>query len=231
MKTVYWSKYNFQTESNDLLWQLSPNQLYQYSKNNFSANLNDSLNWLKCPASVDIMSKTWFIENQLDININIKKDEVVYSDTIYSKNILNFRNFDDNYVILDYLISLNMFCESDLNISVFNPYIYPAKNLFAVPGKFNISKWFRPINPSFMAEIGKDISFKKGDPLLYFSFDTNEKINFKEFYFSDTLKEISKELMLYKKYSKKNSLNSLYSAFSDKKINKIVLKEIKKMVI
>jgi ATP-dependent Lon protease len=63
------------------------------------------------------------------------------------------------------------------------------------------------------------------------SFNTDEKINFKEFYFTETLKEITKESVGYKQFSKKNSLNSLYSKFQNQKVNKVVLKEIKRSLI
>lgn len=232
MKTIYWSKYNVATNSNDLLWDIRPKPLYHYVKSQYGLNYEDSINWLKCPASIDLLSSTYYIENPLQIDLSIKEGDTVYSDTPYSKNILNFRSFNHEYAIIDYLISLTLFSKEDIEVSTINPFISPQSNIFAIPGKFNISKWFRPINPSFMVKAKNcDIQFKKESPMIYLQFNTSEKIEFKEFYFTDTLKEVSIEMVGYKRYSKKNSLHGLYSIFDDRKIKKVIISEIEKALI
>lgn len=232
MKTIFWSKYNPANESNDLLWDLKPEKMYTYAKEKYATEHGDSVNWLKCPAAVDILSSSYYVKNQLDIKISIKDIDLISSDTPHAQKILNFRKFNDDFFIIDYLISLTFFAEENIIASTENPYLDPPSGYFAIPGQYNISKWFRPINPSFMVKVkNKEIEFKKDSPLLGIKFSTQDKINFKEFYFTDTLKEISKEIMGYKLYSKKNSLNTLYSKFSSNKINKVVVKEIKKGLI
>ena len=232
MKTVYWSKYNvYSMDSNDFLLDLEPKQAYQETKNLFKTE-NKSTDWKQCPSCVDILSNNYHINSPIDIAFSMKRDSRVYSEKPHSMNIVNFRNFNQEYSIMDYLITLHLFSEEDLNVSVTQPLLNHNSNYFLIPGKFNISKWFRPINPSYMFLNSEyDISIKKGDPIMNLYFNTEEKILFKEFYFTETLKEITKETVGHKQFNKKNSLSTLYSKFENQKINKVVLKEIKRSLI
>ena len=56
-------------------------------------------------------------------------------------------------------------------------------------------------------------------------------INFIEFYFTDTLKDIVKSSLEIKRYKKNTSLQDLYEKFNSQRINKIAIKEIKKAII
>jgi hypothetical protein len=48
-----------------------------------------------------------------------------------------------------------------------------------IQGTFNIAKWYRPINYAFeIIDDSKPINIKRGDPLFYIRFLTDEKINF-----------------------------------------------------
>jgi hypothetical protein len=101
-----------------------------------------------------------------------------------------------------------------------------------IPGKFNIGQWFRPLNASYFIK-NKDVDFvlKKDDPLYYLSFDTEDKIDFKEFYYTDALAEIVNSTVGLKRYRKNIPLMSLYKIFKEQKLDKIVLKEIKKGLV
>ena len=232
MKTVYWSKYNvYSMDSNDFLLDLEPKPAYKHAKNLFEAD-NKSADWLECPASIDILSSNYSINSPIDLSFSMKHDSRAHSEKPHSMNMVNFRNFNKNYSVMDYLLTIHLFSEEDLEVSVTSPFLNASSNYFLIPGKFNISKWFRPINPSYMfLNSNYDVLINKGDPIMNLSFNTKEKILFQEFYFTETLKEIVKESVGYKQFSKKNSLFSLYSKFENQKINKIVLKEIKKSLI
>lgn len=232
MTTIYWSKYNvYSMDSNDFLLDLEPKQAYKSVKNLFKTE-NESVDWLRCPSSVDILSNNYYINNPIDISFSMKTDSRAYSEKPHSMNMINFRNFNDKYSIMDYLLTIHLFSEEDLSVSVTQPILNSNSNYFLIPGKFNISKWFRPINPSYMFLNSEyDVSINAGDPIMNLSFNTESKILFKEFYFTETLKEITKETVGHKQFSRKNSLNSLYSKFENQKINKVVLKEIKRSLV
>lgn len=218
-------------DSNDFFLDLEPKQVYKEVKELFKSE-NKSADWIKCPSCIDILSNNYQINSPIDISFSMKKDNRVYSESPNSMNMISFRNFNKEYSVMDYLLTLHLFSEDDLNVSVTQPILSSNSNYFLIPGKFNISKWFRPINPSYMFLNSEyDVSINAGDPIMNLSFNTENKILFKEFYFTETLKEITKEAVGHKQFSKKNSLNSLYSKFENQKINKVVLKEIKGSLI
>jgi len=232
MKTVYWSKYNvYSMDSNDFLLDLEPKQLYKKAKSIFDAE-NKSADWLDCPSCIDLLSNTYSINSPVDLSFSMKTDNTVYSEKPHSMNMVNFRKFNKDYSVMDFLFTLHLFSEENLEVSVTPTFFNSDKNYFLIPGKFNISKWFRPINPSFMFLNSEyDVNIKNGDPIMNLSFNTDEKIIFKEFYFTETLKEITKESVGHKQFSKRNSLNSLYFKFQNQKVNKVVLKEIKRSLV
>ena len=104
-------------------------------------------------------------------------------------------------------------------------------NAHLIPGQFNISNWFRPLIPSYSIYDNGRFTLDKGDDLFYVKFDTDKKINFIEFYFTDTLKDIVKSSLEIKRYKKNTSLQDLYEKFNSQRINKIAIKEIKKAII
>lgn len=233
MKTIYWSKYNVHGEkTNNLLMDISIKNLYSYIKNNYPRSGSTSTDWIKCPAVGNILSKTHYVGHPIDISIEIKNNKIVKYKNPEISTLLNFRTFDNQYSIMDYLLSIHLFCEDQINANIMTPYLDGNKNFFLVPGSYDISSWFRPINPSFLIKNENyDIDFIKGRPMMYISFSTQEKINFKEFYFTDTLKDISFEMVNFKKFNKRNKINNLYKLFNNKKVNKVVLKEIRKSII
>lgn len=234
MITVYWSKYNLLSNKSNHMVDISLNPLGPYQNKVIGPAESTNTNWMACPGSKNFLNNMFYIRNPFGIDLGIDGNGNVMSKTISSSQLISIREYNKDSIIMDYAISLSLFSEESLSVSVMPAFFsnQPALNSYIVPGEFNISKWFRPINPSFMSP-NKNIHFKinEGDPLLYVKFNTDKQIKFKEFYFTDSLRDISTEAIGTKRYKKNIGLNSLYKDFADNKINKIILKEIKKAII
>lgn len=234
MITVYWSKYNLLSDKSSHMVDLSFNPLAPYQNKVIGQAESTNTNWMSCPGSKKFLNNMFYIKNPFNIDIDIDTDGNLMSKTISSSQLISVRNYNKDSLIMDYTISLSLFSEESLDVSVMPAFFsnQPALNSYIVPGEFNISKWFRPINPSFMVP-SKNVNFKinESDPLLYIKFNTDKKIQFKEFYFTDALRDISTEAIGIKRYKRNISLNTLYKDFANNKVNKIILKEIKKAVI
>jgi hypothetical protein len=100
-------------------------------------------------------------------------------------------------------------------------------NHYITSGKFNISKWFRPLYPNIILK-GSKLKIEKGDALFYIKFHTNENINFKHFEQTEYLNSLSKDCLNVKSVIPHMGLDKLYKLFTRRNQNKKVLREIKK---
>ena len=101
-----------------------------------------------------------------------------------------------------------------------------------VPGTYDISKWFRPVEFAFQLWPGvNEFKSVENEPLMYMKFNTEEKIKLHQFKLTDEINGYAKGCMAMKKFSKIKALNSLYDVFLGNKYNKELLELIKKNVI
>lgn len=234
MHKVYWSKYNIFNNLSNQMMEYSPSPVISsYAKNNPKPISND-VNWLGCPSTQKFLKNTFSFKNPLELNMQINKNKTVYWPDTNIEDFISIRDYSDKSVILDYLLPVTLFSSHDIAASITAPYLSKQSphSAHIVPGEFNISKWFRPILPSYMIyDLDLSFSINKGEDLFYIKFNTDEKIDFVEFYFNETLKEIVSDSMNLKRFKKNSGLDYLYNIFKSEKINKIVLKEIEKCVI
>ena len=234
MKTVYWSKFNLLSEVNSQIFDLEPKPVHSEYVKKIGKPIDSSSNWLSCPAVINYTKNTFFIKNPLDVSVRINANNTVDAKTPGSAMLLGIRDFNEKSIVLDYFINISLFSESVISVSQISPYMEDnlSKGSYLIPGKFNIGEWFRPLNASYFIK-DKDVDFilKKDDPLYYLVFDTDDKIEFKEFYYTDSLIEIVNSTVGLKRYKKNIPLMNLNDMFKEQKLDKIVLKEIKKGLI
>lgn len=101
-----------------------------------------------------------------------------------------------------------------------------TKSTFLPSGKFNISKWFRSIDPTFIMK-KNEINIKRGDALFYVKFHTDKKVILKNFIVNSKLTKFHKNTAEFKLHILGFSLEKLYRIFLSKNYNKRILKEIK----
>lgn len=103
-----------------------------------------------------------------------------------------------------------------------------------IPGTFDVSKWFRPLQPAFrMREGVESFSVKRGDPLYVVRFLTDRKIEFKQFTQTDRLRQLHSDLMRVKSSTRTfhSALENYYDAFKMRRYRQQVAAEIRRSVI
>jgi len=108
-----------------------------------------------------------------------------------------------------------------------------TKSATAIPGAFDISKWFRP----FVMEVQTwktqgDIFIEEDEPLFYFEAATEREVVLKRF-------EVNDKLMRYldgcvqapAKFGRYLPLRDRYKKFTESRMNDLVLKEIKNNIV
>lgn len=198
--------------------------------------------WLQCPATVDALKNTYEIKNTVPFDFQFKEDgtlELFTNKKIDKKsreqwieNVWFLRSIKDKFASLSY--DLFLFCEEDLEVEQHQAWYSNgdfAENTFQNVGKMNISKWLRPIHPSFIVKNNNLINVKKDEPLYYLKFLTNEKINFVEFEMTEKLKKISMSTVTLKFLQPFSPLKTLYNRFVEGKYPKRVIKEIKNNLV
>ena len=233
MINIYWSKYNFFTNEFNPTMDFSPSSVILDQSKIIGKPARDDVNWLGCPSVKNLFKNTFSFKNPMSLNLSFNENKTIDWNGANLEDYISVREYSENSLILDYLIPLSLFCEEDISIDMTEPFLNTNKisNSHLIPGSFNISKWFRPIIPSYA--IYDNIKFKidEKEDLFYIKFNTDKKINFIEFYFTDTLRDIVKSSLEIKRYKKNTALSSLYEKFNSNRINKVVLKEIRKSIV
>lgn len=99
-----------------------------------------------------------------------------------------------------------------------------------VPGRFDIGKWYRPLEFAFFLKSQyNEFKINQDDVYQYIKFHTDKKINFIQFKENESLKTYLKDTMNIRA-NKKNifSLDFYYKKFN---LKKLILKEIKDNIL
>ena len=218
---------------------IPPENLYKEIKQKCAGNYTYE-NYMKCPAAVNELKNTYILKADNDYNVLIDRTKNFLTfknyniqESLESNIVINGRDCSDSFGITN---SILLFSETSLEVSSLPPYLH--KNSWGhldvqVPaGIFDINKWFRPINPAFINFENKaEFFIKRGDPLLYLRFHTNEKVKLQEFRMTEKIYDIQQHCVHMKKFLPGKSLNFVYDLFLKRKYNKLLMKEIKNNLI
>ena len=218
---VYWGEYDEGKNKELLSFPPSP-LLKELTTYPLPENFEE---YFRCPASQDELKNTFVIKSSSDLEIQINNQEIKgYG---FETNPLYTRSVKNRWVDLNLE---NLFFSSDsVKISIYPAYLSDndiTRSSRFLPGTFNISKWIRPINPSYILH-SNNIKIKRGDALYYIKFHTDKTIKFKNFKPTIELQTLIQRCLTIKFYYKKLKLKFLYDLFLEKNYNKRVLKEIK----
>jgi len=209
--------------------------------------------YLSCPAAISNLSNTYVVRSGITFSMEFtdkpsfkvevtnktledrKKDFDLDSHKKklhdYTRQSFVIRDFNTKFV--SYTDSIWLFCEEDLRCDQEHPHFDNtdlSKYTQTTIGGFNISKWFRPIQPTFVLLKDK-ISVKQGDALMYISFPPGEKIQLIPFKMNTKILQYSKQCVNYKFWEKRRTLNFIYNVFTRNMIDRMIIKEIKKNII
>jgi hypothetical protein len=132
---------------------------------------------------------------------------------------------------VDYDSRWLFFSEDDISIQLTPPYFHKTKAseyATVLSGEFNISKWFRPIIPTFsLWKSSKELVLSEEDPLAYVNFITDKKVVLQEFKETTKIKSIMHECVLMKDRFPNLPLSENYNRFVLNKKHKALIEEIK----
>ena len=236
---VYWTH-----QPNDILPPeifLAPECILRYVKN---FNTNGADNFLKCPVFNAYARKTFNLLSPIDLSLEICDNMIKSNHSEYTNNrndffekLLLIRNIELNLLSVG-LIHHAFFTEEPC-IMTFNKAFFSngefSSNTENIPGQYDISKWFRPVDLAFyVKQKNKPFFIQRNEPVasVNFDFGNNSKIVFKRFEYTKKIHNYS----MFKnviKFSKKDrpKLNDMmdyfYGLFGSSSIRKNLLKEIK----
>ena len=232
---IYWAPF-FEDQKRD--WTIlysKPQILFNKLRLNMVENLEKVNNLFGCPAVRNFTSKTIIIKNPIETHYEIKEDKFIPK----SKNWINISTLHKpnlkNCNMFQYNLSLLFFSEDNTNLTLTSPYFSNSPHLkYAniVPGKFNISKWFRPINFEFNThENIKKFEIEEDEDLAYINFDCDNEIELIQFHMNDLLIKLSNTNASSSDWEKLVPLDKRYKRFVESNLNTFILKEIKKNII
>jgi hypothetical protein len=199
MTTVYWDviKPGFDNEDCSLdlaIMDLEP-VLPSIIK---SRNHAKDASYLNCPAFLEYYKNTFVVRSPINIKLNVDyatKHLTIYpqGQEFYDKFIVNRAAvLGDNdpflvSILVHYCFASDEECMLEQMPVTFNFAEIP--NIRPIPGIFDISKWYRPIELGFeVIDSSKPVEIKRGDPVVYVRFTPKDgsKVTLKR-------KEFSKE--------------------------------------
>ena len=234
MAEVYWS-FNADNINTDLIIEKPCNALVDLKKNKYFKGLDMKV-YSKCSALPEYFKNVLVIKSLCDFTL---RHEVDVDGNVVIKTNKPQKFFDDNIQIETYekeqqVIQLNwnwyFFSEEKIEISITPAFMHEnnfTKNTTFLPGKMNISKWFRPIRPGFKMDTS-EVNVKRGDALFYVHFNTDEKIDLKHFKWDGLIANYQSGCLHVKNLVERLSLKKLYDMFEKRNFNKKIMKEIKK---
>ena len=240
MHTVYWSHLPINKNIPDDLSLLIEEPipvfnmvLKEFGKKNFVRD-KDSM-FFNCPAFKNVNKNVFAITSPVNLTFDLNDTRIQVKELAQREfdNMIHVRNFMDRFLSINF--GLLMFSGKSVQASQLPAYMSScemAVKTRIVPGVFDISKWFRPFELSFFVnEFNNTLSIKRGDPLFYICFDTDEDIEFKRFKCTDKLTREVDMCLSVKRYVSNLGLEQLYNMFNGSRTNKRVLKLIEQNLI
>ena len=188
-----------------------------------------------CPAFKDYLNNVYKLQSIYDYEFIINDGLIIsdmYDQVFFNNHILTRSIEDKSFSFGNKWI---FFTEKDsLVLSLSAPILEDsdiAKDCIFIPGKLDIGKWFRQIDIAFY--LRKDINsfkVKENDTLNYLTFNTNEKIIFKQFMMNDSIMKYLLSVDNSKNNRKRKSRN-IEDYYSMLKNKKRIIKEIKNSLI
>jgi hypothetical protein len=190
---------------------------------------NRQSHYIKCPAFTDYYKNCFLVRAPFDIELEVQKT----NEGIKYFNLKNYtQEFCNAYIVdrnkensLFSMISIDWGCifysEKSVLIEQLPATLHThevefLKNIMLVQGTFDISAWYRPLHYAFeIIDDTKPITIKRGDPLFYVRFVTDEKVNIIYDFENTYVDEISNACGQVKTYFKQNTMEKNYKIASN----------------
>ena len=229
-KTVYWTDE----------WKYSPTSTMLNPPLEQSAiglmNVSKESEIVKCPAFRDYYKNTLVVKSPNEMTISSNKNGGWHLEVFAPPH----KNVNDFFKVRDEsLISLSVFhffwSETPTLIEQLHPIWMDgdvASCTQSVSGTFDISKWIRPLQPSFRLpnpNVVEKIKINVGDPLYIARVASLENIEFRRFSMTQKLENIIVQSLAVSGATSNffRSIQNYYQVFEQRKLRKLVTDEIK----
>lgn len=202
---------------------------------NTNGNKPKPASYLMCPGLRGLSKNIFYVALPFNTKIHYSVDKIINSSHerwwTFEEDVLQGRlrvNLDISYLF---------FCEESLELEVLPPFLHNSHSStfgLMASGVMNISKWFRPINATWILNKGvREIEIKKNEPFMYLKFNTTRKIIFVQF---KTNEEILSYAMVGTRLidtlqAPDKTMKKRYDLFEKINMKKRILQSIKKNLI
>lgn len=218
MTTVYWTPVTTQTDSDELseadLLFSAPKPLAK----EIATAYKDYL-FIQCPATQAFYKNIFVITAPMSGVINLSENKNGTPDidiTGYGWDQTYYHAFST--LRADKTLSLPpvylFYAKESLEMEVLPVFLLGSpslENTFVLPASFDIGKWIRPVDFSFVPkDYKKPITINRGDPLYFVRFKSQERIELERVVFSNELRNMMHACTSVKKRLKNTTLPALY---------------------
>lgn len=178
--------------------------------------------YVKCPAFNEVCRNGFVVRSPVDINIALNHEEKIvttdrYGQAFHNEEIDNRwkQSNPSNPYLLSLFPKIVFYSKEPVEMEQLDLVVLPAPaNVKTIPGKFDISKWVRPVE--WAVEVGRtvdNISLRAGDPLYLLRFNTQNNVPVKLIRVNQTheLTAIVTASISVKHYRPKLGLKKLYA--------------------
>ncbi len=237
---IYWSPY-FGGQSNEIDWSMLYDgemlTLYDTMRKNMTHNENENRfnNVFYCPAFKNLTSNIAILKNTLHSKFKIENNTAtaVSNSSIFGH--IHRPPSINNRLHFKYGMGWIFFSEANVELTLSSPYLDSSDYMNSgslVPGKFNISRWFRPVNMEFILREGvNEFELKKNEHLGYVNFNTSKHLKFTKFEMNQKLHSYANACSRANEWEKWIPLAERYARFKQSQASKLILTEIKKNIM
>lgn len=243
---LYWAPIYKARDSYDLNHLYAePKSVYEELAANKAPSRDNSPDFLRCPATTNLLRNTFVVRAPTDSNITINfaagrtkeinegtssanthriKYDFVHRPTLSNRNLIN------------YVHPVVFFSEERTMMATLTPPYFEKVSSYEsgtiVPGRFDVARWFRQMNMEF--QLWPGIEFLKipaGEALCYVHFDTEKKIVLKRFITNNEIEKLIASFVNVSPFRRFAKLSERYRMFEESKSKERVLKLIQKQLI
>jgi len=244
--TIYWAAAHPNTETYDL------NHLYPGVKSLHEetvakkVSLKDNLNdFLRCPAFSDLARNTFVHRAPVDTHATLdfarKRSSNIFDnpldETKYRVKLDFMREPTiQGHNLIQYTWPILFFSEEDSMMATLTaPYFertVSSQYGVIVPGRFDIGRWFRPMNMEFQLWEGvSEIRVAADEALCYVHFDTDKKIVFKKFIMTREMDKLVISILRASPFRRFARLSDRYRVFEQSQSKQRVLNLIERQLV
>jgi hypothetical protein len=191
-----------------------------------------------CPAFHKHAVNTFVVRSTLDANVTVNADGFAPLDerSQLSAQLFSFMHPTRKgfrTILFDH--RMLFFSERPITLATYPAFMHRTavqRDLVYVPAAYDISRWLRPLQGTYELPDGvREVRIREDDPLYYVKFETTEKVKLRRFQMTLELAGIAHGCVHYKLFRPRSSLERVYAAFTQTKLEKRTARLIKENLL